>query len=1379
MSSARLLSNSAYVHTVRRFFLCAIVLLCLFGLAAAQKGASRLEGLVTDASGAVIPGVSVVAVNEGTSIGTETITNDSGAYVFPALPVGVYTVTAEIAGFKKMSIEHVKLDIAATAVQNFSLPVGEITDTITVSGTNTPPIQTTTSDVASTVDETTIKQIPLNGRQALELINMVGGVAGTQQMSEAGSAASQGTNFAGLGANGARAVNNAVYLDGVDITNSEFGTGAGVAVGTELSQSVDAIGEFRVISANPSAEFGKNSGLQIEIATKSGTNELHGSLYEFHRNTVLNANDFFNNLTGLNRPKLIRNQFGGTFGGPVVFPWLYNGRNRTFFFVNYEGFRQATGAIVERTVLTQQARQGIFRFYTAGPNSAALVNPNTGQVLTQFADKIGTFDPHQLDLTRWDGIGRDTSGVTKRYIDLMPLPNFYGNPGGNRDGLNFASHRFNAPSPEDRNNIVFKVDHQLHSKHALSGRYSHGTITRLANLQPYPGLPGRERIERQRGVSLNLISTLNPTMNNEARLGLSRNLRVFSTNISRPGTIILDCNSSFDCLGLTNPDLTGEASKTARQTLQLTDNFSWSRGRHQIKTGVTWRSNPINVFEGSRQVNLDFNTEPRNEQGAAVNLGQLFGGAVPINTNDRINAANYFNFVTGRVGGTFAIVNAASIDKFGTLDTGRIRGFRQREMGLFIQDDWRFSKNLTLNLGLRYELFFVPYEVNSFYTVPINRNLLDPQIDTKLVAEPIKFGAIGPVNGVKLYPNDFNNLAPVVGFSWDPFGSGKTAIRGAYRIAYDKLFTATLDTIDESQPGLRFNSVINGDTLRDTRLFNTPAPGGLNAGQPRTPRLGDLSGTAVGGIQLSGPLNLAGYLSTPRSSGGNLPNAPLGTITETRNSFGPRQFTRDFSTAYAQSWSLSIQREVLRNTVVDFRYVGRKGTKEYLGLPANEFRAPLQYTQEIQRLQYLLTGGALGLTPGTLPAGFVVGTPISIGALFGTTPATASSFAQYQKGALTDYAFQNFPLLFPFFLAGTGTFDNAVAGAISRNDYVSTLATIDNSTAFHGNPFLLSVPGSAVPSGLGLAPLPPERNPQTADPRGRFGGMPIIVRIQPNIFRPNPQFLNGPRVTGNSAVSNYHAFQMQVQRRFYDGLQFQFNYTFSKNFDITSVSQPTGQDVVSFYNIRGDYAVSDNDVTHDVKVNWVWDLPVGRGRHFLNSMNPILDHALGGWQVAGFMSASTDFPFNIAVNARDRTAPPTTAGVRPSFAPGFERTNETNEIGKVEKTGDGVRYFTPADFNGILTRTLIGNLGNADRNYWRGPGFYNIDMLLMKSFRLTEAVRLDFRSEFYNLLNHANFANPAFHSDHPYVDLSSPNAGQIISTLGNPRLMQFALKLSF
>jgi len=253
-----------------------------------------------------------------------------------------------------------------------------------------------------------------------------------------------------------------------------------------------------------------------------------------------------------------------------------------------------------------------------------------------------------------------------------------------------------------------------------------------------------------------------------------------------------------------------------------------------------------------------------------------------------------------------------------------------------------------------------------------------------------------------------------------------------------------------------------------------------------------------------------------------------------------------------------------------------------------------------------------------------------------------------------------------------------------------------------------------------------------------------------------------------------------MQRRFYQGLQFQVNYTWAKNLDVTSVSEPTGQDAIAFFCRKCDYSYSDNDITHNFKTNFVWDVPLGKNRKWLNAMNPVLDKVLGGWQIASYFEAASDFPLNVAVNGNDRSAPSSTGGIRPNWAAGVTHDKTTSQIGEVQKTANGVRYFSPSDFSSLMARTLIGKLGTVPRNYWRGPGYYNIDMTLSKSFNIHEQKNLEFRAEFFNLLNHANFANPTLNAARgPYVDLSNPDAGIISDTLGNPRLIQFALKFTF
>ncbi len=1321
------------------------VLLCATTLFA-QRSGSRLEGTVRDSQGLVIPGALVVAINQATNMSQESYTNDRGIYVFPLLSPGPHTVTAEMAGFKKASVTDFQLEVATTKTLDLILAVGEITETVSVKADSIQQVQTATSDLGDVVFERKIKELPLNGRLPIELMFLQPGMAGNNKQSSVG----------GLSASGSRVVNNALAMDGVDITNSELGTGStsGIQIATDITPSVDVIQEFRLITANPSAEYGRVSGFQVEIATKSGTNELHGSAYEFYRHTNLNANYFFNNAspTPRRRPPLIRHQFGGTLGGPVYLPWLYNGKNKTFFFANYELMRQTEDVVVDRTVYTNEAKQGLFRFITSGvtrnpdtgavltSNSRVVVDPATGKI-RPGVEGIQTLNVIDADKKFFDGIGADTTGMAKKILDAIPLPNDFGTGG---DGLNTAVYRWNAPANLYQDLMTIKLDQVLTQNHSLSFRGNYGRLDRIgdtinANYAPFPGGQTRSRLEDQSGFSVNVASRLRPTVTNEFRIGLSRNIRLFSTTIDVPGTLAITPGT------ITNPFLIAELQKTPRQTFQISNNVSWIKASHSFKGGFSFYSTPLNQVFGANRISLNFSSAQTGVGGAQVNIPQLFGdpnGPNPIPSANRTFAGDFFNFHTGRIGATDSTFYAISDSEFGPLGTGKIRGFRSRNWGGFFQDDWKFSRKLTLNLGVRWDWYQVPWEVNSFYVLNNNRSILAPQLDPSMAHTPLEFGRIGPKFGTQIFKNDFNNFAPSVGFAYDPFGNNKTSIRGSYRISYDHLYSRTLDTMEQRTPGLNGAGQLNGGQLALlhplTNVF----------GQPRLPRLADLSPAATNtGLTVgSGKLNLYNFLDITQTQ------KPLKPIANTRESFNPSEFEPGLVNPYSQSWSFGIQREFMRNTVLEVRYVGRKGAKEYGGLSANQFRAPadiLAGLQEVQSLLKLTNAEAYARAGVTLPGTLSPTALITIGQLYGTTTTTASTMAHYTPGALAKLAPQS---LFKLFLAGNATFDSDVQTRIINNDLAGIIAQFDTSTNFHSNAFLTAA---------GLNPLPAGANPR--------GWLPLAVGLPENAFRPNLQFLNGPRIITNAMYSSYHGLQAQVNRRFYKGLQFQANYTWSKNMDITAATQPTGQDVTEFFARNLDKSVSSNDISHNFKANFIWELPFGAGRRFASGVSGWLNHIIGGWQLTSIIDVATDYPMGISYGSQA----PSWQGGRMDFNPNAKITSKTNDIGKEGRDAQGrVTYFTLDDWAGIFQPAKLGTVGTVPPNWLRGPGFWLVDMSALKNFQIAEGKELQFRAEFFNVFNNVNFGNPT-------TNLESASFGQITSQLGDPRIIQFALKFYF
>jgi hypothetical protein len=1322
-------------------FACALLLVSsIFG----QGAGAKLDGTVRDSQGLVIRNAMVIATNEATGIARESYTNEAGIFVFSSLPPGKYAVSAELQGFKKSEVTGFVLEVATSKTLDFKLVVGGSTEMVTVTADSIQQVQTTTSDLGDIVVEKKIKEMPLNGRIPIELAFLQPGMAGNTKQGNAFS-------LGGLSANGARAQANSLAMDGVDITSGELGTGgAGINIATDVLLPVDAIEEFRVITANPTAEFGRVAGFQVKISTKSGTNQFHGNLYDFYRGTVLNANLFFNNASATPIPRLplLRNQFGGSFGGPVQIPWLYNGKNRTFFFINYEGTRESSSASRTRTVLTQEARNGLYRFITPGVTK----NPDTGAALTSNSrvvvdsngqirpgvQGIQTLDMISADKQYYDGIGADTTGYVKQMIDATTLPNDFALTG---DGLNTAGYRWNPGAKAVNDLVTFKIDHTL-GKNSLSLRGNVGRLNRVDTTNdryaPYPGGYQRWRSEDQLGFAFNVITPLKPNITHEFHIGLSRNVREFPSTVD-PET--LGISSGL----FTQPYPIFEYQITARQTLTIGNSITWAKGRHFFKGGFEFRSTPMNVIRTNRNIGVNFSSVS-----APVNIPQLFGnptGPNPISATDSsATAAPLFNQLMGRIGSTTATYNAISEDAFGPLSTMKERGFRQWDWGGYFQDDWKINKNLTLNLGLRYDWFQVPWEVNSMYALSKNRQLLDTQLDPSLPYVPVAFGRVGPKFGTQLYNDDLNNFGPVIGFSWDPWGNNKTAIRGSYRISYDKMYSYTLDTIEQAIPGM--NAI---PTLTASQL-----PSFSNAfGQARTLRLADLtssltqSGDKIG----NGTINLASALDVTSTQ------KPLSLVPDKRGSYSPEDYDKNLRNPYSQSWSIGIQREIMRNTLVEIRYVGRKGTHEYGGVSANQYRAPANILSGLQTVQGLLkmtNRDAYAMAGIALPGGVDPAKQVTISQLYGSASTTATSMSQYTPGALASLAPQS---LYSLFLAGNNTFDSTIETNLRNNSLTGVISQFDWTANLHSNAFLTSA---------GLNPVPAGSSAQ--------GWMPQAVSLANNVFRPNLQFqsypFSGPSMVASDFNSNYAGLQAQFTRRFYKGLELQANYTYSRNRDITSTTLPIGVNVTDFFNRSADYGLSNNDIRHDFKANSIYELPFGIGKRFLSTRQGFIGQLVSGWQTSTIFELATSFPLNMTYGSQSTSFG---GGSRPDFAPGVSGDSVTN-IGKVGRDSQGrVVYFTQDEIQTLKSSfqsAQLGTIGSVPKNYFHGPQYWDVTLAVLKNFRITETSSVQFRGEFFNLFNHANFGDPD-------LNLESGTFGRITSTRGDPRIIQFGLKVNF
>lgn len=432
-----------------------LLLLLLLSLinVSAQTGTSRLSGTVTDASGAVVPGAKVTAKNEATGVTYTQTTTDAGLYSFAGLTVGSYAITVEMPGFKTINKTGNVLEAGTPLVVDVSLAVGQTTDVVTVEG-GYEKVQTNNATIGNVVEQKAIESLPLNGRNPLTLITLEPGVV-QRSFGGAGS---------GIHVNGSRDRAYNVTIDGIEANESSVPN----PVSNLYRINPDNVQEYKVTTNNATAEEGRNSGASIAIATRSGTNDFHGTVFEFFRNTALNANDFFANARGTVKPDIKLHQYGVEVGGPIR-------KNKTFFFGSWQGQNVKFTQPIDQTfgfpvIYTPSVLAGKYRYFKGGANSPALVDPKTGALKSGVRECssatdtgcIATYDIFANDPRK---IGIDP--VIAKLFGSYPKPNDY----TVGDGLNTATYSWNPPTQNEGPNYAIRIDHTISEKHTMFGRF--------------------------------------------------------------------------------------------------------------------------------------------------------------------------------------------------------------------------------------------------------------------------------------------------------------------------------------------------------------------------------------------------------------------------------------------------------------------------------------------------------------------------------------------------------------------------------------------------------------------------------------------------------------------------------------------------------------------------------------------------------------------------------------------------------------------------------------------------------------------------------------------------------------------------------------------
>jgi hypothetical protein len=1136
-----------------RIILLTLLVLAFAGSTWAQKDTGTIVGTVKDPTGAVVLGakVTVTDVDRGQTFNTST--NDAGEFVAGPLRIGRYTVTVEHPGFKKAVSVEVSLDVQQRIAVNIALEIGQVGEQVVVSGA-APLLETETSGLGQVVDNKRVVNLPLNGRNFAQLALLTAGTA----PSEPGARDEGGYGFS---ANGARSLQNNFLLDGVD-NNSNLPDLLN-ETNYVIQPSVEALEEFKVQTNAYSAEFGRGNGAIINATIKSGTNQIHGSVYEFLRNEKFDAKNFFDSHTDPIAPYK-QNQFGVTFGGPIV-------KNKTFFFVDYEGLRIRQSQTWASTVPTAAMRSGDFSSlidYTQ-PNGTDCQGHTTyvGEIFNSRQAGAGCGVPFQ-----YDGTGAPLNIIPSALLDPLALAitNLFPLPNANGLGYNYVSNPVRA---ESRNNFDVRVDQKFTDKDYGFFRFSYED---QPSVLPGPFATGGDGGGFFTGVEDNAYRSFAtswthmfpPQVVNEFRLGYNRvnsqRLQLNSDKTSEqilgypggfPGVPNVPMNGGLPQLYFSDVSTIGSPtflpSHEIQNTYSLLDNLTWARGKHSLKFGTEIRLEEFTIFQPAA---------PR----GALDFGPVF------TDNPAVLGSGGSGFASFLIG----LSDGGTINNMHNID------YHRPVYAFYVQDDWKITPKLTLNLGLRYELFTTIKERhNQLATFDLaTASLIVPQgVNAQLTPTIAGFIPLHATGTPGLIKPDLNNFAPRIGLAYQV--TPKLVVRTGYGIFY-----GGNEAGPWSNPSMGFNPPF-------FTIQNFNAPCGAASANPAT------VDCSLRGI----PTLASGFPANSLVD----PNTPF------LFSIDPH-----LATPYMQQWHLSTQYQLPGQTLLEIGYAGSKGSKQYLFFNANQ----------------------------------------------------------------------------------------------------------------------------AAP---------------TDDPNAAMAPR-----------RPFPQIDSSIANIQSVGYSNYNSLQVRTEKRFSHGLTFLAAWTWAHSLDLASNADLGAQNGGDFrYHIHPEweYGNSDFDIRHRFVFSYLYELPVGHGKHFLNDAHGVLNQIVSGWQIGGITSISTGNWFTILDG-------------NGSFA---------NSDGQQRPDLIGDPHATPC-VPGTFFNTCafadpaLGSFGNLGRNVMHGPGYQIWDFSLFKNFQISERMKLEFRSEFFNVFNHANlqFAKSGPQNSINTTTFGTPEFG-FLTAARDPRQIQFALKLSF
>lgn len=1303
----------------------------------AQTASTALNGTVTDPKGSVIADATLTLSNPDTGFSREVKSNVQGVYQFLQVPPATYSLTITAPGFATKKQTNVVLMVNSPATLDIAMQVAG-TQTVLEVVSTAPLVNTQEASLGHAFNGDQISYLPFEGREATSILSLQPGVTFTGN----GSNISAASDSRSGSVNGARSDQTNVTLDGVDDNDQT----QGLAFTGALRATLDSLQEFRVTTSNATADAGRSSGGQVALVTKSGTNKIHGSAYWYYRPPFGAANDWFNENAEVSQglpnkpPFLLRNTFGATFGGPIQ-------KDRLFYFLAYEGQRTRENLQVTRVVPSTALRNGSVTYTCTQDPTCPASGTNT-----LSATNLAAMDPNCTSLGTCP-LGPGANPDVMQLFQQYPTPN----TSTVGDGYNFEGFTFSSPLPAKLDTYVAKIDYNLtaNGTHAMfvrgglmsdrgASRSDSTSITGTGGSE-FPGQPANiTSLNASKGLIVGYTGVLRSNLLNNLRYGY---IRQSFADLGRQSQHYINFR------GLDNLTAQTPSTNTTVPVHNIVDDIAWTKGVHTIELGGNLRI-INNIRESNTTSFFTAQTDSFWLAGSCISTCTTPVSLDPAGFGFPAVDSSFgpsYDFAVTALAGLVTVVNSNyNLNKsLAPLAEGASvpRHFRNHEYEFYAQDTYRLKPNLTVTYGLRYTLLQPPYETTG--TQVATDQSLDGWFKQRGAAmlqgqayEPLlTFSLSGPANGKKPYWNyDYKDFAPRLSIAYTPKGEGgfsrslwggpgKSSIRVGYGMYYDHFGEGVVNSFDQL-----------GSFGLTTTLTN---PAGVQT-VDGSARFSTINTIPTSSASTSGVCPVAPCPLVEPAPAGSFPvTPPAGIASGYAITWG---LDDRLKTPYSHLLDFSITRELPKSFVLEASYVGRFAHRllqeEDFAMPADlwdpkshtdyftaatilakQYRAgvPIQNVQPVPYWENIYPGAA---GSSATQVGAECGNP---GALCGaqTTGGVPATLTATQA-------------MYDLFAFNTGNETTAleyadVPGLISANGCYPACATVNG-----------------------------QQTPYT-------------------FYSPQYSSLYGWNTIGNSS---YNAGQFSLRRRMSDGLQFDLNYTYSKSIDIGSNAERinhfqgsgfASQVINSWFpkQLRG---VSDFDNTHQFNSNWVYQLPIGKGKRFAGGVSRVVDAAIGGWAVSGLWRWTSGYPFSISSGF--------------GWATNFDEQSLAVLDGKRPRTGTFIVNGVPnvfADPNNTSDPTSAINQFRAalpgesgQRNNFRGPGTFNVDLSASKNWNLTERQTLRFSAEAFNLTN-----TPRFDVGTMQLNLAgnsitnSGSFGNFSSTLSNPRVLEFALRYSF